>query len=80
MILKKSGTHAEFTETYTNKTVAQFTNWWKRMLFSGKGRMPKCFKTEEKLMNFITKTEGSIGYISKAVPVKNNLNVISIAK
>ena len=62
--LKEGNVHDHFCKNYVNKTSAQFSAYWKKMLFSGKALMPKNFDQEQKIINFVAQTEGAIGYVS----------------
>ena len=64
VVLKTGDTHKQFCKTYINKSTAQFMSHWKKMMFSGKGQMPKFFEQEQDMINFVAKTEGAIGYVS----------------
>ncbi len=61
--LKQGAVHESFVRNYVNKTANQFKNFWKKLVFSGKAKMPKAFNTEKELVEHVAKTEGSIGYI-----------------
>ncbi len=61
--MTKGDTHAAFLKKYTGKTEAQFKNFWKKQVFTGKGQMPKKFADTEKVIEFVAKTPGAIGYI-----------------
>jgi hypothetical protein len=64
-------------KAYIKKTPAQFKAWWNRMLFTGKGVAPKSFTTDDALLDFISKNNGFLGYVSgNAIP--NTIKVISI--
>jgi hypothetical protein len=51
-----------FLKDYVRKTPFQFKNYWKKQVFTGKGRMPKAFKQIEDEINFIANTEGAISF------------------
>jgi ABC-type phosphate transport system substrate-binding protein len=76
--LRKSTSHKEFTESYLLMTPQQFTNHWRKIVFSGTGKEPRSFDSEAELVAFVSKTPGAIGYISgtashggvKTLPVK----------
>jgi ABC-type phosphate transport system substrate-binding protein len=55
--------HSEFLKTYINRSESQFKRHWKKMVFTGKGEKPKTFKTKEELLEYVSKTDGAIGYI-----------------
>ena len=42
------------------------------MVFTGNGTPPKQFKTEQELLEYVTETEGAIGYIDAETLVDNN--------
>ncbi|MCG8571763.1 MAG: hypothetical protein MJB14_16630 [Spirochaetes bacterium] len=61
--LKEGPVHESFVKNYIRKTTTQFKNFWKKLVFSGKAKMPKSFKTEKELVQHVQKTKGAIGYI-----------------
>lgn len=69
--------HHDFLNKYIGRTATQFGNSWKQIVFTGKGRMPKQFDTEAKLIEYVAATEGAIGYVS-AGAAKGSTKTISI--
>ncbi len=63
VILKSGDVHADFLKTYLSRTQAQYKKYWKKLIFSGKGKSPKAFKTEAELLEYIAQTPGSLGYV-----------------
>ena len=63
VILKSGDVHESFLKEYLSRTPAQYNKYWKKMVFTGKGKAPKVFKTEEDLVEHVQNTEGAIGYI-----------------
>lgn len=63
VILKSGDVHADFLEAYLSRTPSQYKKYWKKLVFSGKGKSPKTFKTEEALMEYIAQTPGALGYV-----------------
>jgi len=61
--LKGGDAHDLFLKLYVRKTSSQFSNYWKKKAFSGKGRIPKSFGTPEELIDYVMKTPGAIGYV-----------------
>jgi hypothetical protein len=47
------------------------------MVFSGKGKKPKSFKTSKELLDYVANTEGAVGYIDKDTVVVN-VNTVSV--
>ncbi len=64
ILRRDSEVHKEFVKTYTGKSSSQFERWWRNIAFTGKGSIPKSFRTEKELLDYIIKTDGSIGYVS----------------
>ncbi len=64
ILRRDSEVHKEFVQTYTGKSPSQFERWWRNMVFTGKGSMPKIFNSEKELLDYIIKTNGAIGYVS----------------
>ncbi len=64
--LKSGDGHKSLLKAYINKTPSQFKNYWKKRVFTGKGKMPKSFKSDKEMIAYVAKTPGAIGYISTA--------------
>jgi ABC-type phosphate transport system substrate-binding protein len=62
--LREGISHKEFTENYLQMTPQQFTNHWRKIVFSGTGKEPTSFDSEAELVKFVSKTPGAIGYVS----------------
>jgi ABC-type phosphate transport system substrate-binding protein len=56
--------HEAFTEDYLQMTPQQFTNHWRKIVFSGTGKEPHAFDSEGELVAFVARTPGAIGYVS----------------
>ena len=65
--LHSGAAHNQFIKAYVGKTAKQFTNYWRKMLFSGKGRMPKAFHSQEELASFVANQKGALGYTSEGL-------------
>jgi len=72
-----SAIHESFLKKYVGRSAAQFSNYWKQQVFTGKGRMPRQFDTEGKLLEYVSATDGAVGYVS-AGAAKANVKTISI--
>jgi len=64
--LKSGDAHKAFLKQYVKKTPAQFKNYWGKLVFTGKGKAPKSFSSEEKMLAYISKTKGAVGYVSSS--------------
>ena len=65
-ILKTGDIHEQFLAEYLSRTPSQYTKYWKKLVFTGKGKSPKAFATEDELIQYVEQTQGAIGYISVA--------------
>ena len=63
--------HREFLKTYIKRSTSQYKNHWRKMIFTGKGCKPKCFKTEAALIRYVSQTDGAIGYIGRRTGAKD---------
>jgi len=74
-IIEGSDTHKEFLKTYVNKSDAQFSSTWKKMMFTGQASYPKNFNSAQSLVDFVAKTPGAIGYVD-AEAKTDGVNVV----
>lgn len=63
--MKNKSIHKEFLKQYIGKTQPQFRNYWRKKVFTGKGRAPKKNDSSEAMIQFVTENSGAIGYIPK---------------
>lgn len=80
VILQEGDVHTQFLKEYVSKTPSQFDNYWKKKVFSGQGTMPKAFKTEKELIDYVGKTKGAIGYIGIKTEVNDKVTKVEIVK
>ena len=64
MTLKEGDIHNAFLKTHINKTASQYQRYFRTLVFTGKGSTPLSFQTEGDVVGYVTKTGGSIGYVS----------------
>ncbi len=74
--LEDSAVHKEFVRKFVKKTPSQFKNYWRQKVFTGEGLIPKTFRDEESLIDFVAGTRGAVGYIS--TPTDRPVKVITI--
>jgi ABC-type phosphate transport system substrate-binding protein len=77
VMLKEGPIMDAFLEKYVEKSAAQFESYWRKLLFSGKGILPPSMDDEAKMIDFVSKTEGAIGYVS-AVAARQGVNEIIV--
>jgi ABC-type phosphate transport system substrate-binding protein len=74
-VMEGADIHKEFLKEYVNKTEAQFKTTWKKMVFTGEAPYPKVFKDMQSLIDFVSKTNGAIGYVDTSVKTEG-VNVV----
>jgi hypothetical protein len=64
VLLKSGDVHDEFVKQYMGKTVAGLENYYRALVFTGKGAMPRMLKSDAEVLAYVKKTRGAIGYVS----------------
>lgn len=62
--LKRGAVNEDFLSEYIKKTPSKYSSFWKIAIVSGTGHPPKFFDSEEELIDYVSKEDGAIGYIS----------------
>lgn len=66
-VLEKGGaTHESFLKAIVGKTEAALENYYRSLVFTGKGSMPKTLGGDAEVVAYVAKTKGAIGYVSAA--------------
>ena len=64
-VLEKGGAaHEAFLKEYLGKTDAALTTYYRSLVFTGKGSMPKTLASDAEMAEYVAKTKGAIGYVS----------------
>jgi len=77
VLLKQGATHDEFLAAYLGKNDAALRAGWRGLVFSGQATMPKSLESEAAVVEYVARTPGAIGYISKST-VHDNVKVLSV--
>lgn len=77
VILKRGDIHEKFLKDYIGKTDSQYTTYWKKMVFTGKGRSPQAFESAQALVEFVASTPYAIGYAPASV-TNDTVKIIKI--
>jgi hypothetical protein len=70
VLLKTGDAHEAFVRQYTGKTAVSLATYYRSLVFTGKGGMPKVFTSEADLVEYVRKTKGAIGYVSAEANTK----------
>jgi hypothetical protein len=52
-----------FSRSILSKTVRQYMMYWRRMIMTGRGSMPKQFRTTADAVTFVAKTKGAVAIV-----------------
>ena len=64
-VVEKGGaTHEAFLKEYVGKTDAALTTYYRSLVFTGKGAMPKTLATDAEVVSYVARTKGAIGYVA----------------
>jgi hypothetical protein len=67
-VLEKGGpTHEAFVKEYLGKTDAALQTYYRSLVFTGKGSMPKILGGDAEVVAYVAKTKGAIGYVGAGV-------------
>jgi TonB family protein len=70
-VLSKSGpAHAAFLKEYLGQNDDGLQEYYRTLVFTGKGSMPKALRSDEEVAAYVARTRGAIGYVSSATPVE----------
>lgn len=71
--------HGKFLKLYVKLSKMDWKIYWKRMVFTGRGLPPETRASEAELIEYISRTKGSVGYISsEGMPEKSENNTVKI--
>lgn len=65
-----------FLKQIAKKTKAQFTAYWAKLMFTGKGVPPKVVENEQAMIELVSKNPSIIGYVD-AASVTGDVRVIA---
>lgn len=63
--------HKQFLKNYIGKSPSQFSDYWKRLIFTGKGSSPLTHDSDQEMIKFVGETKGAIGYVSNESHLDN---------
>ena len=63
VLLKSGAVHEAFLKEYVGKTEDALNTYYRSLVFTGKGSMPKTFASDADVVSFVEKTKGAIGYV-----------------
>ncbi len=64
-VQKNAVVHEAFLKTYVKKSPSQFKSYYKKLIFTGKGKAPKSVADDNAMLAFVASTPGALGYVSE---------------
>ena len=58
--------HESFIKEHVKKSASQFRAYWRKQVFTGKGRMPEDYVDDAAMIKAVSITNGAVGYVDKA--------------
>jgi ABC-type phosphate transport system substrate-binding protein len=71
VLLKSGAVHEAFLKEYVGKTDAGLETYYRSLVFTGKGSMPKQLATDSEMVAYVEKTKGAIGYVAAGTNTAN---------
>ena len=66
-VLSRAGAHSVFLRDYIGQDDDALQNYYRSLVFTGKGSMPRALHTDEEVVAYVAKTRGAIGYVGATV-------------
>jgi ABC-type phosphate transport system substrate-binding protein len=66
VLLKSGSAHEIFVKQYMGKTDTGLEMYYRSLVFTGKGSMPKSLASDAEMVDYVARTKGAIGYVSGA--------------
>jgi ABC-type phosphate transport system substrate-binding protein len=79
VMLPKNELTAQFLKQNVGKTFSQFSSYYKKMIFTGRGRPPRQTGSEQEMLAYVSKTGGAIGYVSREA-VTRRVKIIQVTE
>ena len=64
VLLRSGNTLDDFVKAYIGKTANGLENYYRSLVFTGKGTMPRIFRSEAEMLDYVRRTRGAIGFVS----------------
>lgn len=64
VVARSGAAHKQFVAACLGKTESGLQNYFRTLVFTGKGSPPRSFATSAEIVKYVADTEGAIGYVS----------------
>lgn len=62
-VLEGGPAHEAFLSHHVGKSASQFTSFWRKQAFTGKGSLPTAFASPAEMVAWVAGTPGAVGYV-----------------
>jgi len=69
VVLRSGDVHHAFVSQFLGKTDAALETYYRTLVFTGRGLMPKALASDDEMVRYVAKTKGAVGYVSATAPV-----------
>jgi hypothetical protein len=69
VVAKGGAVHEMFLKDYLDKSDPALQIYYRSLVFTGKGSMPKLVQSDAEMLAYVAKTKGAIGYVSASASV-----------
>jgi TonB family protein len=69
VISKGGAVHETFVKQYLGKSEADLQTYYRSLVFTGKGSMPKTVASDTEIAAYVARTRGAIGYVSSETSI-----------
>jgi ABC-type phosphate transport system substrate-binding protein len=77
VLSEDANAHKAFLDQYVGRSPSQFDMHWRNMLFTGQAQLPMTLKSEQEIIDFVSKTPGALGYVGSP-PASNTVKQLTI--
>ena len=70
VLAKEGAAHESFLKEYLERSDASLLIYYRSLVFTGKGAMPKMVASDAEMLAYVAKTKGAIGYVKSTTPVE----------
>jgi ABC-type phosphate transport system substrate-binding protein len=68
---EEDATLSVFLKDYVGKSSSQYRTFWKKQVFTGKGKMPQSSGNDNEMVELVSGTGGAIGFVLKGADLGN---------
>lgn len=73
-VLNDRETEETFLKKYLNRSSTRYNRYWRTQIFTGKGKLPQSYKSDDEMIKFVNGNKGAIGFVSS----KANTNAVKV--